>query len=90
MMRAVDKGRTWVKMSAGYRLESPDVAQACARELVQQCGPERLLWGSDWPFATFEDRVKYADVVEAFKRWIADANVRRVIGGETPFKLYFA
>ena len=27
------------------------IAEACARELLKHCGPERLLWGSDWPFA---------------------------------------
>ena len=47
MMRAVDNGRTWVKLSAGYRLESPQVAQDCARALLAHAGPERLLWGSD-------------------------------------------
>lgn len=90
VMRAVDKGRTWVKISAGYRLESPEVAQACARELLQHCGPERLLWGSDWPFAAFEDKVTYGGVLDAFKQWIPDANTRRIIGAETPYKLYFA
>jgi predicted TIM-barrel fold metal-dependent hydrolase len=90
MLRAVDKGNTWVKLSAGYRLESPDVAQACARELLRQCGPQRLLWGSDWPFAAFENRVHYADVVSAFRQWIPDAGARRIIGAQTPHELYFA
>jgi len=88
-LRAVENGRTWVKLSAGYRMESPEVAEACARELVKHCGPERLLWGSDWPFAAFESKVRYADTIDALKRWVPDAAVRRIIGGETAFKLYF-
>lgn len=90
LLRAVGQGRTWVKISAGYRLESPAVAQACARELLKHCGPERLLWGSDWPFAAYEDRMRYADAISHFKQWVPDADARRIIGTETPHKLYFS
>ena len=89
IMRSVQKGRTWVKLSAAYRLESLDVAEACARELLKNCGPERLLWGSDWPFAAFEDKVTYADTLAAFKRCVPDETARRIIGGESALKLYF-
>ena len=89
LLRAVENGRTWVKLSAGYRLESPAVAEACAHELVKCYGAERLLWGSDWPFAAFEDHMSYADAVSAFPRWVPDAHARRIIGGETALRLYF-
>jgi len=89
VMRAVDNGRTWVKLSAGYRLESLQVAQDCATALLSRVGPDRLLWGSDWPFAAFEDSMRYEDAVAHFKQWVPDANVRRIIGGETAFRLYF-
>jgi predicted TIM-barrel fold metal-dependent hydrolase len=89
VMRAVDKGRTWVKLSAGYRLESLQVAQDCARALLAHAGPGRLLWGSDWPFAAFEDKMKYEQAVASFKDWIPDAAARRVISGETALRLYF-
>ena len=90
MLRAVDNGRTWVKLSAGYRLESPQVAEACARSLLAHAGPERLLWGSDWPFAGFEDSMRYEEAIASFERWVTDPGVRRIIGGETAFRLYFA
>ena len=89
MMRAVDNGRTWVKLSAGYRLESPQVAQDCARALLAYAGPERLLWGSDWPFAAFEDSMRYEYAIASFRQWVPDANMRRIISGETAFRLYF-
>lgn len=89
MMRAVDNGRTWVKLSAGYRLESPQVAQDCARALLAHAGPERLLWGSDWPFAAFEDSMRYEYAIASFRQWVPDANMRRIISGETAFRLYF-
>jgi predicted TIM-barrel fold metal-dependent hydrolase len=89
VMRAVDNGRTWVKLSAGYRLESLEVARDCARALLARAGPERLLWGSDWPFAAFEGSMRYEDAIAHFKSWVPDAAARRVIGGETAFQLYF-
>lgn len=90
VMRAVDKGSTWIKLSAGYRFESPQVALDCAKALLAHAGPERLLWGSDWPFAAFEDSMTYEQAIASFKQWVPDANARRIISGETAFKLYFA
>jgi predicted TIM-barrel fold metal-dependent hydrolase len=47
------------------------------------------LWGSDWPFAAFEESMRYEYAIESFKQWVPDANMRRIIGGETPLTLYF-
>jgi predicted TIM-barrel fold metal-dependent hydrolase len=90
VLKSVETGRTWVKLSAGYRLKTPQMAIDCAQELLKYAGPERLLWGSDWPFAAFEDKVSYADTIAAFKTWIPDAAARARIGGETAFRLFFA
>jgi predicted TIM-barrel fold metal-dependent hydrolase len=90
VLRAADNGCTWVKLSAGYRLESPQVARDCARALLASYGPERLLWGSDWPFAAFEDRMRYEHAVASFKEWIPDAAARRIISGDTALRLYFS
>lgn len=90
VLRAVDRGRTWVKLSAGFRFERPETAAAYARELVRVAGGERLVWGSDWPFAAYEDKVTYSDTLAAFRAWVPDARLRRQIGGETALRLYFA
>lgn len=90
VLRAVEKGRTWVKLSAGYRLRSQEVARACAKALLAHAGPERLLWGSDWPFAGFENTMRYETAVASFADWVPDAAQRRIIGGETALRLYFA
>jgi predicted TIM-barrel fold metal-dependent hydrolase len=89
VLRSVDKGNTWVKLSAGYRQASPAAAKELAGELLKSGGPERLFWGSDWPFAAFEDKVTYADTIRNFFDWIPDAAARKKIGGETAFKFYF-
>jgi predicted TIM-barrel fold metal-dependent hydrolase len=51
LLKLMESGRVWVKVSAPYRiaddLDDPRVA-ALAERLVR-ANPERLVWGSDWP-----------------------------------------
>lgn len=100
VLRSVARGRTWVKLSAGFRLtwESrgngrPDpvameLAQATAERLVREAGPERLLWGSDCPFVGHES-VTYADTLRWYHEWVPSAAVRRRMT-DTALRLYFA
>ena len=90
VLRAVERGRTWVKLSGGFRFHSPEVAAGYAKELLRVAGGERLVWASDWPFAAHETKVTYADTLAAFHAWVPDGRLRRQIGGETPLRLYFA
>src|SRR5260221_1987725 len=89
-LAAIERGRTWVKLSAGYRLKSPATAKTYAAALLKVAGGDRLLWGSDWPFAGFEKTVRYADTIADLTTWVPDVATRRQITGETPLKLYFA
>lgn len=89
ILRSVERGRTWVKLSGGFRLKTKERAAAYARELVRVAGGDRLMWASDWPFAAYEDCVTYADVLADFASWVPDAKLRRKIGGETPLRFYF-
>ena len=90
VLSAIERGCTWVKLSAGYRLKPPAAAKTYAAALLQAAGGDRLLWGSDWPFAGFESQVRYEDTVAALADWVPDPAARRKIIGETPLRLYFA
>ena len=100
-LRAVDRGQTWVKMSAGFRLAGTDswrsaagteageeLADAIAAELLAKAGTGRLLWGSDCPFVGYEASVTYADALARFARRVPQARDRDAIS-ETALKLYF-
>src|SRR5262249_31557455 len=56
--------RVWVKLAAGYRNwpngDESGQGRACAALLLDAMGPERLLWGSDWPHTQNESKVTYA------------------------------
>lgn len=89
LMAAIERGRTWVKLSAGFRFNPPSAAKQYAQALVALTGGERLVWGSDWPFAAYEGRVTYADALAAIEDWVPDPEVRARICGSTPLRLYF-
>lgn len=89
LLAAIDRGKTWVKLSGGFRFKPPSAAASYAKELVRVAGGDRLLWGSDWPFAAFEEKVRYQDTLDTFAEWVPDATMRRKIGGETALRLFF-
>jgi predicted TIM-barrel fold metal-dependent hydrolase len=101
MLAAVDSGRTWIKLSGGFRLAGPaawrddpdgdleELAQTMAAELAGRVGSERLLWGSDAPFVGYEKRITYGDVLASYRRWIPGAEMRAEID-RTALRLYFA
>lgn len=101
VLRSIEKGRTWVKLSAGYRLTwlsrregTPDpramqLARDAAAKLLQEAGPERLLWGSDAPFVGHEQSLTYADTIASFAEWVPSARARRRMT-DTALQLYFS
>ena len=88
VLRAIEGGRTWVKMSAAFRLATPELADALAAALLKSAGPERLVWGSDWPFAAYEDRMTYERALADFARVAPDAEQRGEMD-RTALKFYF-
>jgi len=92
LLRLVDAGRTCVKLSGAVRFSQKpwphaDVDRFIGR-LVEVAGPERLVWGSDWPFLRIDRRVDYGPHLAQLARWVPDARARRRILVETPAKLF--
>lgn len=79
--------KVWVKMSAPYR-SSNETAAAAAPLLRQAFGPERLLWGSDWPNTGFEGKVQYTALRSQLDAWVPDAAERRIVLVDTPARLF--
>jgi predicted TIM-barrel fold metal-dependent hydrolase len=87
VLKAVSAGDTWVKLSAPYRQGGADV-QRYVDALLDAGGPEQLVWASDWPFVSHEDKVTYRQCVDWLIEWVPDEPTRRVILGETPIELF--
>lgn len=80
LLRALDTGRVWVKLSAGYRFAvTPDVLAGFASTLLANGGPERVFWGSDAPFVGGTSSPSYAEELAMFSRVMPDAEVRKQI-----------
>ncbi|HEY8579301.1 MAG TPA: amidohydrolase family protein [Beijerinckiaceae bacterium] len=88
VLRAVDRG-AWVKLSAAFRQTPPERAPELAAILLRRIGPQRLVWGSDWPFAAFEDSVDYAQTLRAFAACVPDEAHRREMD-RAALRLYFS
>lgn len=80
-------GRAWVKLSAPYRLGGGNAA-AYAGTLLREAGPERLMWGSDWPWGGFEEGMTYGRCLDWLHEWVPDAAQRRIVLADTPAKLF--
>jgi predicted TIM-barrel fold metal-dependent hydrolase len=101
VLRSVERGRTWVKLSAPFRLTwaKPGMAQRdpqtvllardAANCLLQNAGTERLVWGSDCPFIGHEGHVTFEGAINELAAWVPDAHQRRRLS-DTALKLYFS
>jgi predicted TIM-barrel fold metal-dependent hydrolase len=88
MLRLIENGRTWVKVSAGYRLGA-EAAATYGRELLKRAGPDRLLWASDCPFVGHEKEVRYQDTIDAVLAWVPPGAAREKIFAGNALELYF-
>lgn len=79
--------KVWVKLSAPYR-SSNAIAAAAAPLLLNAYGPDRLLWGSDWPHTGFEGKVGYAELRAMLNTWVPDPAARNIVLVDTPVKLF--
>jgi predicted TIM-barrel fold metal-dependent hydrolase len=90
LLKLIDRGHTWVKLSAPYRISNLPFPHADVLPLVQQLishAPERMLWGTDWPHLTFEKIKPDAQKLqELFHQW-AGKHAHQILV-ENPKALY--
>jgi D-galactarolactone isomerase len=92
LLRLLDTGRCWVKLSAPYE-SATDVTHEYAavarlvRALVDRA-PERMLWATNWPHPGQADPPSLVDLSRLALEWMADADVRRRVLVDNPAVLY--
>lgn len=94
LLRLVETGRVWVKLSAPYetsRVGPPryDDVGVLARELVR-AAPERMLWATNWPHPgqTGERYPDDATLLDLLLHWVDDDATRQRILADNPAALY--
>jgi len=88
----LQRGKCWVKLSGAYidtKVGAPTYADsgAVARAYVKEA-PERLVWGTDWPHPTANDKPDDALLFDLLAQWAPDETVRKHILVDNPAKLY--
>ena len=93
LLRLLDTGRFWVKMSAPMRItmEEPPYPSVTplARALVAH-RPDRMLWASDWPHVNLNGRTmpNDGDLLDLLLTWAPDTDTRRQILVDNPRRLF--
>lgn len=84
--------RCWVKLSAPMRFEDerppyPNVVPF-AQALIE-AGPDRVVWGSDWPHVIFDGYMPNdGELLDIVALWAPDAAMRKRILVDNPAALY--
>jgi D-galactarolactone isomerase len=94
LLRLVDTGRCWVKLSAPYEVSKTgapkykDVGRL-AKALVTRA-PERMLWASNWPHpgARKDAMPDDTDLLDLLLEWAPDDTTRKKILVDNPAELY--
>ena len=94
LLRLVDTGRCWVKLSAPYETSKTgapkyeDVGRL-AKALVRHA-PERMMWASNWPHpsARKPQPPDDADMLDLLLDWAPSDAVRKKILADNPAELY--
>jgi predicted TIM-barrel fold metal-dependent hydrolase len=95
MRGLIDKGRTWVKLSGAYlnsQIGPPYYPEATeiARAFVK-AAPERLVWGTDWPHPSEQNKPPLPNdalLFDLLATWAPDEATRHRILVENPETLY--
>jgi 2-pyrone-4,6-dicarboxylate lactonase len=84
-------GRVWVKLAL-CRISRAMPGHQDARpfhDALVAANPDRLLWGSDWPYVRMGESTPDADhLLDLFRDWVGDAALVRRILVDNPAALY--
>jgi predicted TIM-barrel fold metal-dependent hydrolase len=103
LVRLLESGRTWVKLSGAYRIaEDPaDPAIGPLARRLAAANPERVVWGSDWPHTPPHGHGRVADdqeqpyrdldtrgLLALVRTWLDDARLQSLLLADNPARLY--
>jgi 2-pyrone-4,6-dicarboxylate lactonase len=92
LLRLVADGIAWVKMTAFRNSRSVPGYQDVRpfHDALISANPERLIWGSDWPFLgmTGDSRPDTGRLVQTFLEWLGDDVLRNRVLVTNPASLY--
>jgi predicted TIM-barrel fold metal-dependent hydrolase len=93
LIRLLESGRCWVKLSGSYRItremHAPYADVRPMAESLIRAAPERVVWGSDWPHTAIKIPVPNdGSLLEMLADWAPNAADRDRILVRNPARLY--
>jgi 2-pyrone-4,6-dicarboxylate lactonase len=93
VLRMLDTGRVWLKLSGPMRCTPGDFPYAPVTALAQafvKHAPQRMVWGSDWPHVNLNDRKmpNDGDLLDLLAEWVPDETLRNRILVQNANELY--
>jgi predicted TIM-barrel fold metal-dependent hydrolase len=93
MLRMLDSGRVWVRLSGPMRCTKEDFPYASVTPIAQALvahAPERLVWGSDWPHVNMQGRgmPNDGDLLDLLLDWAPEETIRNRILSDNARRLY--
>ncbi len=92
LLRLLDTGRCWVKLSAPYESATDSTHQYVAvtrlvNTLVRRA-PQRMLWATNWPHPGQASPPSLAELRRLTFEWLPDDAVRHLVLVDNPAQLY--
>jgi len=91
VLKALKAGEIWIKLSL-CRVSKMAPAYLDLKpfhDALVAANPQRLLWGSDWPFVRMGEQSPDAgQLLDLFHDWVPDAATRQAILVDNPAALY--
>ena len=91
LLRLVAEGNAWVKMTPARNSKRfPDYEDVRPfHDALLRANPERLIWGSDWPYLRMGEATPDAGhLLDLLDEWAGDETLRRKILADNPARLY--
>lgn len=84
ILNSLASGRVWVKLSGEYRFQADPIP--LAKQLID-IAPERLIWGSDFPWTQHEENRSYQSCLQQFTKYCQQKNLSQILE-KNPQKLF--
>lgn len=92
LLRRLQTGRLWVKLSGPYRISAAALPYGDVLDQIHrlvEAAPGRMLWGTDWPHVMVKkDMPNDGDLCDLLAAWIPNADIRKQILVDNSAALY--
>ena len=91
LLKALEQGRCWVKLTAPYRLSAARPRFADVAPMVRAlyaAAPDRCVWGTDWPHTNTDWAPDTPSLLDLLLEWLPDLQAAGQVLVDNPERLY--